>query len=187
VWSKRRALVGVNDVASGKPWITFAFDPTGHLKSFIDRSGLSTAYSFGPPAPGVDAAYLLYVSNLYTEKEGKPNMILSTYGYHVHGQSLLMDSITVPSPTGSGVSTALIGYTDGKVAAHVDANGNQRCYTYTPGHTRVEVKEPDGKVVTFFIQNLDSLGRNIGTTNAAGATTHIGYKSSNGAASGDKP
>ncbi|HEV2472368.1 MAG TPA: hypothetical protein VGS41_06875, partial [Chthonomonadales bacterium] len=84
-------------------------------------------------------------------------------------------AVTVPSPAGEGVSTASIVFENRRVAAQVDANGISRRYRYSPNHTRVEVFDASGKMQSFWIQNFDDLGRNTGTTDAAGHTDRISY------------
>jgi RHS repeat-associated protein len=72
-----------------------------------------------------------------------------------------LHTISVPSPTGSGMSTATIHYRDDTctVQRTVDANGNSRTYTEVPGNpnqTKVEVKNPAGAVVYSFTVGFNS-------------------------------
>jgi len=70
------------------------------------------------------------------------------------GQQL--NTITVPSPTGTGNSTATIKYdSGGKVTSVFDVNGNQRVYTYNSGVTQVSVKDSANNVALSWTQKSD--------------------------------
>jgi RHS repeat-associated protein len=101
-----------------------------------------------------------------------------TYGYTSEkGQQL--NSFSVPSPTGTGNSTATINYdAGGKVTSLVDANGNQRVYTYNSSTTQVQVKDSANNLALSWTQKFDSSRRDTGITDAANHSTTIAYADS---------
>jgi RHS repeat-associated protein len=93
------------------------------------------------------------------------------------GQQL--NTITVPSPTGTGNSTATINYDSvGKVTSLVDGNGNQRIYTYNSNNTQVQVKDAANNLALAWTQKFNSSGLNTGITDAANHSTTIAYTDS---------
>ena len=98
-----------------------------------------------------------------------------TFSYTTQkGQQL--NTITVPSPTGTGNSTATINYdAGGKVTSLVDANGNQRIYTYNSSTTLVQVKDAANNLALSWTQKFDSSKRDTGITDAANHSTTIAY------------
>ena len=118
---------------------------------------------------------LLDVSQMGSVGDTTPPPTFYTYNYATNAGKPLLDSISIPSPTGRGMAAAKIQYEGSRVAAHIDANGNQRIFTYSAEGTRVEVKEPSGRLVQLWTQNIDAQGRYTGTTDAAGHRTTIHY------------
>jgi RHS repeat-associated protein len=57
----------------------------------------------------------------------------------------------------------------------VDANGNQRVYTYNSDSTLIEVKDPSSTLVQSWTQNFNAEGRGTGTMNANYQTDYITY------------
>src|SRR5262249_15121649 len=98
-----------------------------------------------------------------------------TYAYTSEkGQQL--NTITVPSPTGTGNSAATINYdAGGKVTSLVDANGNQRIYTYNASTTFIQVKDAANNLALSWTQKFDSSKRDTGVTDAANHSTTIAY------------
>ena len=112
------------------------------------------------------------------------------YGYQLltyqYVELRILHTITVPSPTGSGSSTATINYYgmvyDAAVKSLVDANGNSRSYTSTypssPGSQtlleQVTVSNAKG-VVQYKYQDINDIhteGRDVSRMNGAGATIY---------------
>jgi RHS repeat-associated protein len=102
-----------------------------------------------------------------------------TYTY-TSDKGQLLNTITAPSPTGTGNSTATINYSSiGKVTSLVDANGNQRVYTYNANDTQVQVKDATNNVAMSWTQKLDSSGRDTGATDAASNSSTTAYTDAN--------
>jgi RHS repeat-associated protein len=77
-----------------------------------------------------------------------------------------LNSITTPSPTGSGASTAKIHYNGFYVASITDANRNTTTYTPVDGtDTTVTVTDPAGNVVYSYTVNFDPQMRVLMSTN----------------------
>lgn len=172
-WDSTRRLRGATDTQDKKPLLTLLYDSGGSLSDIKDASGATVHYRFGP-AVGSNSPTLLAVSTIFTPSSPSA---LSRYRFSYiggNGQTLLK-TISVPDPGGPGLSTATIVYGAGKVTAQIDANGNKHLMTYRDGHTLVQIAGPDGKVVEFSTQNYDSLGRDIGVTDALGHSTHLTY------------
>jgi YD repeat-containing protein len=98
-----------------------------------------------------------------------------TYSYSpTSGQQL--NTITVPSPTGSGNSAATINYDSiGRVSSLVDANGNQRVYTYNSGTTLIQVKDSSNNVALSWTQKFNTAGLDSGITDAASHSSTNSY------------
>ena len=130
----------------------FAYDARGHLSTVTghDHAGKPITrikYTFGQTA---GTTCLVSVSQINSSD------VQSAYGYTAVGGKPFLSAVGVPDPTGQpGLSVARINYdTNGRVSSMVDANKNQRCYTYGDARTLVEVKEPSGKIVGSWIQKL---------------------------------
>ena len=90
-----------------------------------------------------------------------------------------LHTITVPSPTGQGVSIATINYdSTGIFIANVtDANGNIRSYTIVDAtHTQVTIKNSAGVTVYSYTSGFDAQMRMVtqavGVNNALTRTVH---------------
>lgn len=171
-WDGARRLRVAVDTKAKKPLLSLFYDAGGHLTDVKDALGLTVHYRFGP-VPGQAAPALLAVSTAFDA--ASPKAIARYQFSYLGGGPMLLRTISVPDPGGPGLSTSTIRYGAGKVTAHVDAEGNQHVLTYADGHTRVEVKGPDGKVVQFWTQNYDAVGRDTGITDALGHSTHLAY------------
>lgn len=147
----------------------------GKLATATDVYGRQISYVFSPVS-GTMPSMLQSVSQIVASGASNPPAHW-TYGYDVNkGQQL--STITVPSPTGSGNSTATINYDSiGRVSSLVDANGNQRIYTYNSGTTVVQVKDSANNVALSWTQKFNTSRLNTGITDAANHSTTIAYNS----------
>lgn len=135
-----------------KKCFEFAYDANGYLSTATahDDAGkpvTTIRYTFGQAA---GTTCLLSVSQINRSD------VQCAYGYTAVAGRPFLSAVGVPDPTGQpGLSVARINYdANGRVSCMVDANKNQRCYTYGDARTLVEVKEPSGKVVQSWIQKL---------------------------------
>lgn len=172
-WNAGRALAQVTDAGTNTVLLTLAYDSKGKLATATDAYNRQVVYTFSTPS-GTDQGMLQTVSQVVAAGTANPP-IHWAYAYTPDkGQQLY--STTVPSPTGSGTSTATINYNaNGKVASLVDANGNQRGYTYNASATQVQVKDPAGSVVMSWTQKYSAARRNTGVTDANNQSTTIEY------------
>ena len=185
-WDASRRLQSVTDVASGTVLLTLTYNASGYLNTVTDAYNRQIAYTFAKTAGFPSAAELTQVSQIVPASTYNPPL-RSGYAYASYTVPAtsttvpLMASISVPSPTGSGLATASLTYdTQGRVASHIDANGNIDAYTYNPitangGSTLIQTKNPQGVVVLSYTQNFDAKGRETGTTDSAGNSNVIVY------------
>jgi len=172
-WSAARALTAVTDAASNTVLLNLNYDGSGNLSSVVDAYGRRVAYGFGSAA-GVTGPVLQSVSQIGSGA-GTPASHYS-YGYAAFYGQPLLSAISVPSPTGSGLSTSAINYDgSGRVSSLVDANGDQSVFSIGTSSTGVQVKNSAGAVVSSWTRNFDGSNRDAGTTDAAGHTTAISY------------
>lgn len=170
-WGAGRRLSQVSDTTSGAVLLSLTYDGRGKLSAVTDAYGRQVSYSFSAPS-GNDTGSLTSVSQVAQAGTQNPPARWT----HTYAADRQLHTITVPSPTGSGVATATINYgADGKVSSLVDANGNQRVYTYNAGSTLEQVKNPAGVVVRSWTQNFNSSRRDTGTADAGGSTHLIEY------------
>jgi RHS repeat-associated protein len=166
--SSDRTLSQITDLTSGSVLLSFNYNGDGSLSSVVDIYGRQVVYTYDAPytsGPGL----LLSVSQVGSTGTTPPPHW--TYSYYFDNGRLLR-TITVPSPTGSGNSTATINYGDfGRVSSLVDANGNQRVVTYGTGSTQVAVKNALGATAMAWTQHYDSEVRGTGITDAANHST----------------
>lgn len=170
-WGLSRELTQVSDPSSSTTLLTLSYGSNGRLASVTDVYNRQVVYGYSVPfssAPGM----LQAVSQVAAA--GTPNPPAQwTYDYTVNGQ--LLNTVTVPSPTGSGTSTVTINYDLlGRVTSLVDANGNRRVYTYSTNTTLVQVKNAANTVVQSWTQKLDAQ-RNTGITDANNKSTLLEY------------
>lgn len=172
-WNASRALTQVSDVSSSTVLLTLAYDNFGRITTATDAYNRQIAYTFNPGS-STTPAVLQNVSQMVTAGTSSPPAQF-TYTYTSDkGQQL--NTITVPSPTGTGTSTATINYSSiGKVTSVVDANGNQRVYTYNTGTTQVQVKDSANNVALSWTQKFNSSNLDTGITDAASHSTTIVY------------
>ncbi len=161
-WDGARRLRGAVDSQGRKPLLTLLYDSDGNLSDVKDNLGATTHYRFAA-TPGLPGASLLAVSTVLTA--ASPNGLSRyVFTYAIGGNRTLLKTISVPDPSGPGRSISTIQYLRGKVAAHVDAEGNRHAMTYGDGHTLVQIAGPDGKVVSFWVEKYDAQGRDMGST-----------------------
>lgn len=171
-WRSDRALSSISDTVPGAALLSFTYDARGKLTSADDAYARRVFYSFSTPT-GTDPCKLQSVSHVGAGPSAPAARWGYTYSSSGHQQ---LTNITVPSPTGSGNSTATINYdTNGKVTSLVDANGNRRVYTFKEGSTLVQVKDAQHNVVSSWTQNFDGGVRDTGITNADGRSTLVEY------------
>lgn len=172
-WNSSRALTQVTDASTSTVLLTLAYGANGKLSTATDTYGRQIVYTFSV-ATATNPTGLQTVSQVVTA--GTPNPPAHwTYTYSADkGQQL--NTITVPSPTGGGNSTATINYDSvGRVSSLVDANGNQRIYTYNANTTQVQVKDATNNVALSWTQKFNSSGLGTGITDAASHSTLIEY------------
>ena len=175
-WNSSRALTQVSDAGSSTVLLTLAYAANGKLSSATDVYNRQVSYSFST-AGATTPATLQSVSQVVTSGTTSPPARW-TYTYTSDkGQQL--NTITVPSPTGTGNSAATINYNSiGKVSSLVDANGNQRVYTYNTGNTQVQVKDSANNVALSWTQKFNTNGLDTGTTDAASHSSTVAYTDS---------
>ncbi len=172
-WNANRALTQVSDVNSSTTLLTLAYDSNGRITTATDGYNRQIAYTFNPES-STTLPTLQTVSQLVTAGTSYPPARFSYTYTSDRGQ--LLNTVAVPSPIGTGNSTATINYDSlGKVTSLVDANGNQRVYTYNSGTTQVQVKDSANNVVLSWTQKFDSNNLNTGKTDAASHSSTIAY------------
>lgn len=176
-WNSNRRLTQIADHGTTTVLLSLSYNGSGLITTAIDAYGRKVAYGFSTGTT-TTPVMLETVSQVVTSGTSSPPAHF-TYTYTAEkGQQL--NTVTVPSPTGTGNSTATINYDDsGKVTSLVDANGNQRVYTYNSGNTQVQVKDSSNNVVMSWTQKFDSNNRDTGTTDAASHSTTLAYTDSN--------
>ncbi len=171
VWSASRALIQVRDATSGTALLNLTYGGDGRLARVTDVYDREIDYSYSTPV-GSDPGLLQSVSQVVATGTANPPAQW-TYGYTSNGQ--LLHTASVPSPTGNGSSTTAINYDGfGRVSSLVDANGNQRVYTYNTASTQVQVKNAANTVVQTWTQKISGQ-RNTGVTDANNQNTSIEY------------
>jgi len=178
-WDATRRLTTITDVASGNTLLSLAYDGNGNLSSATDIYGRKIVYTFGS-ASGVALPCLLSVSRISPTSASSP-AARWVYGYTAFSTEPLLTSISVPSAAGIGMATSHINYDTGsasptlKVLSLIDANGNQRIYTYNSTSTVVQVEDSYNTLAASWTQKFDANGRDSGVTDAAGHSTAIAY------------
>ena len=172
-WNTSRALTQVTDAGSGTVLLTLAYGANGRLASATDSYGRQIQYTFST-GTSTSPSMLQSVSQVVAAGTSNPPA-RSSFTYTAdNGQQL--NTVTVPSPTGSGNSTATINYNSlGKVTSLVDANGNQRVYTYNTNTTQVQVKDSANNVALSWTQKFSTGGLNTGFTDATNHSTTMVY------------
>lgn len=157
------------------------------LQSVSDRYGRSVYYHIGNyPTLNVPSSYPQSYEEVDHVSEIVPTGTASppdryAYGYQEVGngegseQVPFLHTLTVPSPTGSGSSTATINYdpTTDYVSSTVDANGNKHVYTSTDAsHTLVTITDSLNNVVYSYTSGFNTGMSDTGRTNGSGVTQY---------------
>lgn len=175
-WNASRALTQVTDAGSSAVLLTLAYGTNAKLTTATDAYNRQVSYTFNAATP-TSLSMLESVSQVVASGTSNPPARWSFAYTAEKGQQL--NTITVPSPTGTGNSTATINYdASGKVTSLVDANGNQRIYTYNSNTTQVQVKDAANNLALSWTQKFDSSKRDTGFTDAANHSTTIAYTDS---------
>lgn len=173
LWSAARALTQVSDASSGAILLSLAYGADGRLSSVTDSFNRQIVYAYEAPY-GSNPGRLKSVSQVVTAGTANPPARWSFTYDTANGQQL--KTITVPSPTGTGNSTATINYDGrGRVTSLVDANNNKRAYTYNSTNTLVQVKDPAGSVVMSWTQKFNADKVDTGVTDANSKSTVLEY------------
>ncbi len=172
-WNGSRALTQVSDTSSSTILLTLTYGSDGRLASVADAYNRQVAYGYDAPV-GSDPGRLQTVSQVVAAGTTNPPARW-TFTYDTdRGQQL--KTIRVPSPTGTGNSTATLNYdTSGKVTSLVDANGIQRGYTYNASSTGVQVKNASGTVIQTWTQNYNANRYDTGGTDANNKSVLLAY------------
>lgn len=167
-WNGDRTLAQIADAASGATLLTLSYGAGGRLASVADAYGRQVVYGYSAPF-GTAPGRLESVSQVGGAGATPPARWTYTYD-SANGQQLR--TIRVPSPTGTGLSTATINYDNrGRVSSLVDANGNQRVITYGAGSTQVQVKNASGATVMSWTQTYSASRRDTGIVDANNKST----------------
>jgi RHS repeat-associated protein len=175
-WNSSRQLTQVTDQGSGTTLLTLVYTG-GKLTTATDCYSRQISYAFSTVS-GTTPSMLQSVSQIVASGTSNPPAHW-TYTYDVNkGQQL--STITVPSPTGTANSTATINYDSiGRVSSLVDANGNQRLYTYNSSTTLVQIKDSANNVALSWTQKFNTSRLDTGITDAANHSTTIAYGDTN--------
>ncbi len=179
----------IND-SSGSALLTLSYDVNGNLTSVADRYGRSVIYQYGSfpyfngTTSGTNQTQLTHVSQIVPTGTATPPDRYA-YGYgsvsnNDHGEYWpFLTAISVPSPTGSGTSTARIEYASGTmwVSALVDANGNRREYSNVAAGSATTVtvkqKNADSTFTTIYTYTAGYDANMSGTTITDGSNTTV--------------
>jgi RHS repeat-associated protein len=169
--------------------ITRALDGSGNITHVDDAYGRSIYYHCGTytcvgvPYPWPQSYQETdHVSQIVpTSTQAPPDNYMYGYqGVHNDEGELIpfLHMLSVPSPTGTGLSTATINYASTSlVASLVDGNGNIRAYTstdangnpsYPSPYTQVTVSTPGGQVDYSYIVGTNGSMLQSSSTNGAG-------------------
>ena len=186
-----QGLTSITD-SSGVALLTLSYDSNSRNVSVSDRYDRSLYYTVQSFAnTGVPPGYLqandevTQVSQVVPTGTSNP-AVWYEYGYRNYGNTEQGDAetipylhtIAVPSPTGTGQSTATINYSSiGEVTSTVDANGNITAYSAaTSGGVpqadsgRVKIETPSGAVVYQYDAYFNSQMSQTKLVNSAGQT-----------------
>lgn len=175
-WNSTRRLTQVSDASTSNVLLTLTYNSSGRLATATDIYAREITYTFSADSSTAPSG-LQTVSQVVTSGTSNPP-VRWTYAYNANS-GFQLNTGTVPSPTGSGNSTATINYdTIGRVASLVDANGNQRIYTYNTGTTQIQVKDASNNTALSWTQKFNTSNLDTGITDAANHSTTIAYTDS---------
>ncbi|MFI5385565.1 MAG: RHS repeat-associated core domain-containing protein [Fimbriimonadales bacterium] len=185
------------DDANGVPLLTLGADVNNNIISASDRYGRSVYYHIAQVSgvnigQGYQQVYPLVdqVSQIVpTGTSSPPARYVHSYQLYSNqeGAEMLpyLHTISVPSPTGSGMSTTTINYDSmGYVSTIVDSNGNTSQFINNANgvmnQTEVDVKNPQGAVVYKTLAQYNSYMEETQRINAAGQTVYsVAYGAAN--------
>jgi len=170
----------LTNITNSADTVLLSLGYTGNLLTSIsDAYGRSVYYQTGTFGSG-PTAELTGVSQIVSTGTVDPPLRY-TYDYQILSapggeQVPFLHTITVPSPTGAGNSTATINNTPaGYVGSLVDANGNTRAYSFVDNnHTSVTVTNPQQQVAYSYTAGFNN--DMSGTTVTDGAGTIVQTK-----------
>jgi RHS repeat-associated protein len=175
-WTTSRALTQVSDATTNTVLLAMSYGSDGQLTAATDNYGRQRVYSF-VPAAGTTEKMLQTVSQVGSSSTANPP---AQWAYtYAANRGQLLNTVSVPSPSATGNSTATINYdSQGRVSSLGDANGNQRIYTYNAGTTQVQVKDSTNTLALAWTQKFNSSRLDTGTTDATNHSTTISYTDS---------
>ncbi|MCX6381052.1 MAG: hypothetical protein NT023_16545 [Armatimonadetes bacterium] len=179
--------------SNGNPLLTMRYNSQNNLTSVSDRYGRSVYYHVRPvpyntnEPPFSKYKYQLEQVSVITRTGTASPRVRYSFGYYYHTfhgvlKYPLLNSISVPSPTGQGYSVAKILYSGFYAVALVDANGNRRSYGGVDGtRSYVSVKNAKGVTLNSYVIGYDSKMRIVSKTDGSGQTvvTRYGYSAEN--------
>ena len=169
-------LTGIADGNTGATLLSISRDTTGFVTSVADAYGRSVAY-------GKDAntGRLNQVSQIVPTGAATPpvryaygySQVAASDDYPVYGSTFpFLHTITVPSPTGSGTSTATINYStdmNASVTSLQDGNGYTTSFTVADAnHTQVTTQDAAGNQVYTYVGGFDGNLSKTLTTDGTG-------------------
>lgn len=186
------------DDSAGVALLSIGMDSSGNITSANDRYGRSVYYTSGTYSTsnvptGYQTSYTLLnqVSQIVPTGTSSP-LVRYQYGYqnvsNNEGSELVpnLHTVSVPSPTGTGMATMTINYNSlGFIDNVVDANGNITKYTDTSAaagtnQSTVQIEDPSGNVVYQESVQYDSNMNETKKINGLGQTVYTrSYGSSN--------
>ncbi len=169
-------LTGIADGNTGMTLLSISRDTTGFVTSVADAYGRSVVYSKDSAT-----ARLNQVSQIAPTGAANPPLRY-TYGYSQvaasddypqYGSTFpFLHTITVPSPTGGGTSTATINYStdmNASVTSIQDGNGYTTNFTVVDAnHTQVTTKDAAGNQVYTYVGSFDGNLSKTLTTDGTG-------------------
>lgn len=163
---------------AGASLLWLGYNGVGQLVSANSGLGHSIYYTYN--TVGSENIPVLSGRYMITPTADPTFTLAATYGYQVVDHQPVLQTVQVPSPTGTGQSTTTIATNSAnlKVSSITDANGNQTVFTYAPTSALVETKNSSGTLVASVTHKFDTLGRDTGIIDAAGNSTSIEYQSS---------
>lgn len=191
-----RRLTEIQDSA-GQPLLTMGLNAKGNIVSASDRYGRSVYYATQRFSTTAASPWRTFYDEVTQVSQIVPTGTVSppiryqhTYALENGGHNHVpfLKTISVPSPTGTGLSTSTIEYntTLATVKAIVDANGNRREYSQPmvehpsfpgtfypdPNRTTITVKDPVGTVVYRYTVQFDQNMNKTATWDADGNLVH---------------
>ncbi len=179
-WNNGRLVNVANSV--GVVLLNLTYE-NGYLAKVTDWNGRAVTYLHGTTGP--DASVVMTaVSQISAASNPNPSA-KANYAYTLFGTEFalepLMTGISVPSPTGTGVSTTTITYDPLTmyVSQYQDGNGNKATFTYNAGTTTMEYKNSGNAVALIRKQVSDIYGKVFRIIDGDNNPTNIFYGDTN--------